>query len=299
MARALADRGWETVATHLGAPTLRPGQPSLKGVTLVPLDVTDRTRVRQAVETLRPDAVIHFAGQAFVQKSFADPEATFDVNVMGTLHLLEAIREARPRSSFLFAGSGTEYGAPKIVPTPEESALEPTSPYASSKAAAGLLCAQYASGFGLRTLRLRIFGTTGPGKSGDCCNDFASQIAERERSNNSAPIRIGDVDKRRDISDVRDAIEAMLSVQEKGEAGEVYNIGSGEPRLVRDILEQLLSLSSRTISVEEEKARIRTADEPVHLADIRKLRSLGWAPRIPFRQTLEDILSSWRNPSPH
>jgi GDP-4-dehydro-6-deoxy-D-mannose reductase len=295
MARALADRGWETVATHLDPPHLRPGQPSLDGVTLAHLDVTDRAQVRRQIEEFRPDAVLHFAGQAYVQASFRDPEATFRVNLMGTLHLLDAIRELRPRASLLFAGSGTEYGAPRQIPTPENAPLEPTSPYASSKAAAGILCAQYAAGYGLRTLRLRIFGTTGPGKLGDCCNDFASQIAARERSGSDDPLRVGELDKRRDISDVRDATEAMIRVEEKGESGQVYNIGSGEPRLVRDILDHLVSLSTRKVTILPEQSRVRTVDEPVHLADVGRLRSLGWAPRIPFQQTLRDILENWRS----
>ncbi|MCI4335375.1 MAG: GDP-mannose 4,6-dehydratase [Thermoplasmata archaeon] len=294
LSRALAAEGWEVRGTYLGHPASPEGCPVLPATTLQPLDVTQPESVRKAVEEFRPDAIFHFAGQAFVQRSFADPAGTYAVNLLGTLHVLEAMRRHVPRASMVFAGSGTEYGAPRQVPTPEEAPLLPTSPYAASKAAADLLCYQYAQSFETRVLRLRIFGTTGPGKNGDSCNDFASQVAQREREATGGPIRVGDLEKRRDITDVRDAVRAMLAVERKGESGAAYNLGSGEARTVRSVLETLLGLAHRPLEVQAEPARYRPGDEPVHLASIEKLRGLGWAPTIPFDRTLEDILNGWR-----
>ncbi|MCI4362973.1 MAG: GDP-mannose 4,6-dehydratase [Thermoplasmata archaeon] len=294
MTRALTAEGWEVHSTYLGRPVLRFGCPTPDGATLHALDVTDASAVQRLVETVRPDAIFHFAGQAYVQPSFEDPAATFAVNLGGTLNVLEAVRRKMPQSSVVFAGSGTEYGAPAQVPTPEEAPLLPTSPYASSKAAADLLCYQYAQSFESRILRLRIFGTTGPGKEGDSCNDFASQVALREVETGNEPVRVGNVDKRRDITDVRDAVSAMLAVERRGTPGAAYNIGSGESRHVRAILDTLVSLATRKLEVRSEAARLRLADEPVHLADISKLRALGWSPTIPFPRTLEDILNCWR-----
>jgi GDP-4-dehydro-6-deoxy-D-mannose reductase len=295
MAEYLASQGVEVTATHL--PRLAPGPGTApKGVRILGLDVTDRAQVARLIQETRPEVVYHFAGQAFVIPSWEDPIGTFATNLTGTLHLLEELRHHFPRTRFAFAGSGTEYGDPPRIPTPEESPLRPTSPYASSKAAADLLCYQYFRSFELPVFRYRIFGTTGPGKRGDSTNDFASQIAQLERGPEPRILRVGNLDKQRDIQDVRDAVRAMVTVVEKGEPGEAYNIASGVPRNVRQNLDTLLSFANASIRTETAPERMRRVDEPIHLADISKLRGLGWSPVIPFEQTLEDILNSWRQP---
>jgi GDP-4-dehydro-6-deoxy-D-mannose reductase len=293
MASYLVDQGAEVTATHLPRLAPAPGA-GPRGVQLKALDVTDRAQVTRLVAETRPDVVYHFAGQAFVIPSWEDPIGTFATNLTGTLHLLEELRHHFPKTRFAFAGSGTEYGDPPHIPTPEDSPLRPTSPYASSKAAADLLCYQYFRSFELPVFRYRIFGTTGPGKRGDSTNDFASQIAELERGPEPRILRVGNLDKQRDIQDVRDAVRAMVTVVEKGEPGEAYNIASGVPRNVRQNLGTLLSLARVPIQTETAPDRMRRVDEPIHLADIAKLRALGWSPVIPFEKTLEDILNSWR-----
>ena len=293
MAQYLAEEGVEVTATRFpGLSTPAASTRQTLGAEL--LDVTDREAVKRVVERVHPDFVYHFAGQAFVIPSWADPAGTFTTNLMGTLNLLEAVRHSTPRAAVGFAGSGTEYGAPDHVPTSEDSPLRPTSPYAASKAAADLLCYQYFASFGVRVVRYRIFGTTGPGKRGDSTNDFASQVAEAERRPPPGTIRVGNLDKERDITDVRDAVRAMAVVCERGEPGQAYNIGSGISRNVRATLDTLLSLARIPIVVQPDPSRIRLVDEPVHLADVSRLRGLGWTPRIPFEQTLRDILDHWR-----
>ena len=216
-------------------------------------------------------------------------------NLGGTLNLLEAIRRHSPGTRFAFAGSGTEYGDPETLPTPETSPLKPTSPYAASKAAADLLCYQYFRSFELPVFRYRIFGTTGPGKRGDSINDFASQIAAAEKQGaGPAVIRVGNVEKSRDVTDVRDAVRAMVRVVEAGEPGGAYNIASGVPRKVSETLAQLISLARIPVTQEVDPTRFRKVDEPVHLADVGRLRGLGWASTIPFERTLEDVLDFWR-----
>jgi GDP-4-dehydro-6-deoxy-D-mannose reductase len=295
MSAYLAGQGVEVTSTHL--PRLAPeGSTPPAGVHRVPLDVTDRTQVERIMAEVRPDVVYHYAGQAFVIPSWEDPAGTYATNLTGTLHLLEEIRHHAPRTRFAFAGSGTEYGDPPKIPTPEDSPLRPTSPYASSKAGADLLCYQYFRSFEIPVFRYRIFGTTGPGKRGDSTNDFASQIAALEKLPEPRILRVGSLDKRRDIQDVRDAIRAMVTVVEKGEPGEAYNIASGVPRLVRQNLETLLSFARAPITVETVPEKMRRVDEPVHLADVTRLKALGWAPSIPFEQTLREILDSWRLP---
>jgi GDP-4-dehydro-6-deoxy-D-mannose reductase len=297
MSDHLAATGAEVLATDLPeAPNaVERRNPSIQSA---PLDVRDPGAVDRAIRDFRPDVVYHFAGLAFVIPSFNDPEATMQTNVFGTLNLLESIRRHRPSTRFAFAGSGTEYGDPEKIPTPEDSPLKPTSPYASSKAAADLLCYQYFRSFEVPVFRYRIYGTTGPGKRGDSVNDFASQIAALERVGGPGVLRVGSLDKARDVTDVRDAVRAMEVVAERGEPGAAYNIGSGVPRDVRTTLQTLCSFSRVALTVETDRSRLRLVDEPVHLADVGRLRGLGWEPRIPFEQTLRETLDLWRGQLP-
>ncbi|HZY91841.1 MAG TPA: GDP-mannose 4,6-dehydratase [Thermoplasmata archaeon] len=294
MTNFLRAQGHEVTSTFFHEPPRRL-PPTQSQDEVVFLDVKDGPAVLAMIRERKPDVVYHFAGQAYVIPSWEDPAGTFDVNLRGTLHLLEAIRRTNPRCAVAFAGSGTEYGEPSRIPTPEDSPLLPTSPYASSKAAADLLCYQYFRSSEIPVFRYRIFGTTGLGKRGDVCNDFASQIATLERGGANGQLRVGDLDKKRDIQDVRDAVRAMVTVVERGEPGEAYNIGCGEARDVRRILETLRSFSQQPFTVVEEVSRKRKVDEPVHLGDIEKLRKLGWAPSISFEDTLRDILNDWRS----
>jgi GDP-4-dehydro-6-deoxy-D-mannose reductase len=297
MSHHLAATGADVTSTDLpGAPAGVAGKVS--GVRAAALDVRDPVAVSRAVEEFRPDVVYHFAGLAYVVPSFNDPEATMRTNFLGTLNLLESLRRLRPSTRFAFAGSGTEYGDPETIPTPEGSALKPTSPYATSKAAADLLCYQYFRSFEIPVVRYRIYGTTGPGKTGDSVNDFASQIAMLERAGKPGVLRAGNLDKARDVTDVRDAVRAMETVAVRGESGGAYNIGSGVPREVRATLDTLISFSRVPITVETDASRLRVVDEPVHLADVSRLRGLGWAPRIPFEQTLRETLDLWRGQAP-
>lgn len=296
MTQHLASQGAEVTATYLEPPGPR-AQARLGQTPCVRLDVRDFEAVRRVLDTTRPDEVYHFAGQAYVVASTKDPIGTYQTNVLGTLHLLEALARSNRRPAFAFAGSGTEYGAPDRVPTPEEADLRPTSPYASSKAAADLLCYQYFASNGLPVFRYRIFGTTGVGKSGDVCNDFASQIARIERGEALGPMRVGALDVRRDIADVRDAVRAMVRVVERGTPGGAYNIGSGTATPIRSILDTLRSLAHRPIEVEVDPARFRPVDEPVHLGDVARVRALGWVPEHTMETTLADILDFWRSPA--
>jgi GDP-4-dehydro-6-deoxy-D-mannose reductase len=294
MVRHLASQGADLLATDLprGAAATPPDAP---GVRRESLDVRERSQVDRLIEMFRPDVVYHFAGQAFVIPSWEDPQGTMATNLFGTLNLLEALRHHSARTRVGFAGSGTEYGDPEIIPTPESSPLKPTSPYAVSKAAADLLCYQYFRSFEIPVFRYRIFGTTGPGKRGDSVNDFASQIVALERTGRPGVIRVGNLDKERDVADVRDAVRAMVRVVERGEPGTAYNIGSGVTHRVQDTLARLISMARIAVTAETDPARIRKVDEPVHFGDVARLRGLGWSPEIPFDRTLEDTLNYWRS----
>ncbi|MGI0132948.1 MAG: NAD-dependent epimerase/dehydratase family protein [Thermoplasmata archaeon] len=286
---ALRTRGDHVTITH-HRPLATPIGP---GLTPLRLDVENGAQCEEVVRTSTPDLVIHFAGNASVSDSWEDPVAAFRTNLDGTLHLLEAVRHHAPSARFLFAGSGTEYGDSPLQPTPETAELRPGSPYAASKAAADLACAQYGRGFGLDVLRVRFFGVTGVGKRGDFCNDMASQVAQLEHAPNPS-LRVGSLERRRDLLDGRDAARAVVAILERGVPGEAYNVGRGTAHRLDDVLGTMLARAATPFSVTSEPSRVRRADAPVQWADVTRLRALGWSPQIPLDQTLDEILAAWR-----
>ncbi len=293
LAEALIAQGHDVTGTAFPPAKTALLPPALRNVCTETIDVRDKPMVDGLVKSVCPDVVYHLAGQAYVMPSYQDTELTFDVNIMGTVHLLDAIRRHCPHASVGVACSGAEYGQPRSLPIREDHPLEPLSPYGVSKAAQDMVAFQYHANYGLRTYRMRLFGTTGPGKVGDAPNDFASQIALAER-NGRGFVYVGNLSTSRDISDVQDTVRAMQTVVELGEPGEVYNIGRGAPVGIRTILDKLLALSTAKIEVVAEKDRMRPSDEPTLFPDISKVQRLGWTPQIPLDQTLGKLLDYWR-----
>ncbi|MCI4366670.1 MAG: GDP-mannose 4,6-dehydratase [Thermoplasmata archaeon] len=297
LARLLRERGDEVTSTYFVDP-----DPFLKETggrrTLVHLDVRDAAECGKVLSDAKPDVLYHFGGQPYVRPSWEDPVGTFRTNINGTVHLLEWVRKHSPTTRFAFAGSSAAYGIAEHQPIPEEEPLLPSSPYGASKAAADVICYQYCVSYGIPTFRYRIFATTGPGKQGDAPNDFATQVARVERGPAPRVLKVGNLDNRRDFSDVRDTVRAMATIVEKGNPGEAYNIGSGETRTMRSIVDGLRKLAHHPIEVQEEPARLRRVDEPIIHAQVDRLRALGHRPEVPWERTLKDLLDHWREHAP-
>jgi GDP-4-dehydro-6-deoxy-D-mannose reductase len=291
-------RGHEVVATYL-APSeleLAPRPPDV--VRWEALDIRDRAQVDRMVDSTRPDAVFHLAAQAYAAKAWAAPAETFDTNVLGTVHLYEALRRHPPREGTFLAASAAAYGTVAKLPTAEDASLHPVNPYGVSKACQDMLSWQYASNFGLRILRGRLFITTGPGKTGDALNDFAQRVAKLERKGEPGRLRVGNLDVRRDISDVRDVVRAIWTVFEHGDPALPVNIGAGESFSIRRIAETLTRLARTPVALEPDPTLLRPTDEPDIRSDIGRLRSMGYAPTIPLDRTIADSLDHWREFGP-
>ncbi|MCI4332006.1 MAG: GDP-mannose 4,6-dehydratase [Thermoplasmata archaeon] len=297
LSRFLTERGDHVTRTYFVDPDPFLREVARTGET-VHLDVRDPKEVASVLERARPDTIYHFGGQPYVRPSWEDPTGTFRTNVEGTIHILEWLRLNAPKTKLAFAGSSAAYGIAVHQPIPEDEPLLPSSPYGSSKAAADVICYQYCVSYSIPIFRFRIFATTGPGKSGDAPNDFATQVAQLERSPPPRVLKVGSLETRRDFSDVRDTVRAMWTIVERGTPGEAYNIGSGVTRSMRAIVEGLQRLAKEPIEVREDEARLRRVDEPVIHADNRRLKSLGWAPEVPWERTLEDLLDHWRSHPP-
>lgn len=263
----------------------------------VALDVTSTASVRAAVEAARPDAVFHLAGQASVGGSFADPEGTWAVNATGTLRVALALPAG---TRLVLAGSAEVYGPvpEREQPIAESRPLRPANPYAASKAAAEMAALQAGASGGVEVVLARSFNHTGPGQDPRfSLPSFARQLAEIAAGRAEPVLRVGNLAARRDLLDVRDVVRAYVRLAEAGVPGEAYNVASGEARSIAEAVEQLVELSGTRARIEVDEARVRPVDVPLLLGDARKLRALGWVPRIPFRETLRDLLAAQRPPA--
>jgi GDP-4-dehydro-6-deoxy-D-mannose reductase len=290
----LTGEGHEVVATYLASEELSARQVPRQTVAWQRLDMQDAAAVQRIVEETRADAVFHLAAQAYAQKAWSDPLDTFRTNVLGTISLYEALRNHPPREGVLLAASGSAYGVPRELPIREDVPLNPTNPYGVSKACQDMLSLQYSLNFGLRILRARLFGTTGPGKTGDALNDFARQVHTIERTGAAGTIKVGNLDTRRDVSDIRDVIRAMWRIFEAGSPTEAVNVGAGESYPIRDIAESLVKLARVPVRLEPDPALFRPTDEPDNRADVSRLTALGYTRKWTLSQTIADALEFWR-----
>lgn len=264
---------------------------------LVKVDLTQKEAVESLVAQKNPDMVFHLAALAAVGKSFVDPIGTFHNNVDSEIFLLEALRQQNPQAKVLIISSGDIYGyiKPEDVPVDEETPLRPGNPYAVSKIAQDFIGLQYALGYKMPVVRARPFNHIGPRQaSGFVVSDFAQQIVKIEKGEQEPILKVGNLEAKRDFTDVRDIVRAYVLLLEKGEIGEVYNIGSGIAHSVQEILDKLTSLSSAKISIETDPTKLRPSDIPEILVDNTKIKNLGWTPEIPLEKTIEDTLNYWR-----
>ncbi|HVV38098.1 MAG TPA: GDP-mannose 4,6-dehydratase [Acidimicrobiales bacterium] len=260
------------------------------------VDLGDQSTLTAAVLAASPDAVIHLAALAHVGESWKDPARTFDVNAVGTLHLLEATRRVEPAPRVLLIGSAEVYGPvrPEDLPLTEDHKLNPVTPYAVSKVAAEYLGVQYHLGFGVPVVRARSFNHIGPGQAGRfVVADIAGRIAEAIKSGDTSPIKVGNLSARRDYTDVRDVVRAYRLLVTEGTAGEAYNVCSGVDVSVETLAQKLLALADVDLRVEVDPALVRPVDVPVLVGSNARLRAAtGWQPEISLDDTLRDVLAA-------
>ncbi|KAB1075098.1 GDP-mannose 4,6-dehydratase [Methylobacterium planeticum] len=302
LVHALAAYGAEIriVAGRHGASPGASGQDPVAACETVDLDITDPGQVRAAIRSVRPTAVVHLAAIAALQEARLDPERTFRINLIGTMTLAGAVMREAPEARFLFVGTSEVYGGTFKARTSaldEAALLDPTNPYAASKAAADLLVGQMARD-GLRSVRLRPFNHTGPGQTtAFVVPAFAAQVARIEAGLQPPTLQVGNLDALRDFLDVRDVVDAYVRAIFLPDlaSGTILNIASGVPRRIGDALEGLRALARREIRIEPDPARMRPNDTPLAIGDASRARAaLGWAPRIAWETTLADTLDFWR-----
>ena len=261
------------------------------------VDLLDQTQVQTAIERTRPSAVYHCAGAAHVGRAWDSTEGTFAINVRGTHHVLQALERSGIAARVLVPSSALVYATADEALT-ENHPLLPSSPYALSKLAQEML--------GIRTngtlavTIARPFNHVGPRQDPHfVASGFARRIADIELGRWAPEIAVGNLDARRDLTDVRDTVRAYRLILERGQPGRPYNVCSGRAISIRELLDRLIARARVPVTVKVDAARYRPNDTPLLLGDPGRLRDeLGWTPEIPIERTLDDLLEYWRNKTP-
>lgn len=262
-------------------------------------DLTDPGFTRDLLARVAPDRIYHLAAQAFVPTSWQNPWATLENNIRAQTNLLHAAAQTHATARILVVASQEEYGrvTPADLPIRETTPLRPDSPYGVSKIAQDYLGLQYFISHDLHIVRVRPFNHIGPRQNDRfVAANFARQIAEMEAGLREHKLYVGNLDARRDFTDVRDMVRGYILALERGVPGEVYNIGSGQPRAIRELVETYRELARVPFDIELDPDRMRPSDTPVSYCDSTKFReATTWQPQIPFQDTLADTLNYWRS----
>lgn len=275
----------------------RPGgtaPPSGPAATWEAVDILDRASVIDAIVRLRPAVVYHCAGAAHVGHAWERAVTTFAINVRGTHHVIEGLSQAGTEARMLVPSSALVY-RPANEPLAEDHPLVPTGPYGVSKLAQELL-GSHTPTSGVQILIARAFNHFGPRQDPDfSTSGFARQVAAIEAGRQPPEIAVGNLDARRDLTDVRDTVRAYRAIVDRGQPGRPYNVCSGRAVAMQEVLDMLIARARISIRVRVDQGRLRPNDVPLLLGDPTRLRlELGWVPTVPLERTLDDILNYWR-----
>lgn len=261
------------------------------------LDLRDSGAVQRAIAGSRlSDQVLHLAGQSFVPRAIEAPAETYEVNVLGTINLIQALSKAGFTGRFLYVSSGDVYGKveERDLPVGLATPTRPMNPYASSKIAAEDYCMQEWRRTGMQVLVARPFNHIGPRQdSRFVIAAFAQQLLQIARGEREAVLRVGDIDTTRDFTDVRDVVRAYAALLAAGEQGRRYIVASGVERSPRQLLDYMIRSLSLTVRIEQDPARMRASEQRRMVADASETtRACGWRPQYSLEQTLDDILNT-------
>jgi len=292
----LLEDGHHVIALTSGAPA-SPGLFSQQ----LQCDIRDAEAVASAILLASPTHIVHLAAISHVPTSFANPQLTWQTNVLGSVNLMEALRLHAPEAFTLYVSSSEVYGASfKLgLAVDEQTACQPMNPYAASKLAGEIAINEYFRQ-GMRGVVARPFNHIGENQSPEFVTaSFARQIAMAEARLQPPMIRVGNLEARRDFLDVRDVCNAYLQLlrplRESTEPARCFNIASGQTHRIGDILEALLAMSSDAIYIEQDPERLRPSDIPVATGNSTAIKqATGWQPTTPLHETLERLLQYWR-----
>lgn len=297
LAEELLKSGYEVHGMHISDDTQNVDHIK-KDLHLHKVDLMDADASKKQIEQIKPDFLFHLAALTSPAQSFKEPSKVMTGNIIAQMNILEAVRLSSLNTRILITSSSEVYGLVESsdLPVNEDVKLRPGSPYAVSKIAQDYLALQYFLSYGMEIVRVRPFNHIGPRQTPQfVVASFASQIAEIEKTKQKGVLKVGNLDAKRDFTDVRDMVKAYIAVSEKGDVGEVYNIGSGVSYRIGEVLDMLLSYSTEDITVELDPGKLRPSDAPDIYSDNSKLvAATGWKAEIPLDRTLKDTLDYFR-----
>ena len=294
----MVSQGHQVVVIHRGPRDSVGSDPSVAGVDYRRADLTVASQASRVLDDCDFEGLFHLAAQASPSLSWRHPATVLRNNLIGQTNLLEAVRRRRIKPKVVIASSADIYGQVGIGEPAinEDAPLRPANPYALSKAAQDLQGLQYYLALGLPITRIRMFTQAGPGQARSyAVSDFAWQVANFEAGRRPCRLRVGNLENRRDYTDVRDMARALALTMERGEAGQAYNVGTGRTVRLRQIVEMLATMSKIGFDVLVDPRRYRPGDAREMLCDATRFRSLtGWQPQFDLRTTVADTLGYWR-----
>lgn len=291
LTREAIARGWQVYGTVLS------GRSMTTEIETFPVDLVSGD-ITTVIQRVKPDYLCHLAGFSSVALSWQEPAQTFQVNTIGTIRLLDAVRQVSPETKILSVGSAEEYGLVRsLEPITEEYVLQPLSPYGASKAAVGFLAQQYARAYDLHICHVRPFNHIGIGQGkGFVTTDFASQLVAMEKGLIAPILKVGNLEAKRDFTNVRDIVQGYLQLLQLGQRGQVYNLASGKAVAVQEVLDLMLKRIGTTVKVQVDTERLRPSEVPVLAGNIDKIKQLtGWQPKIDLEESVEEVLADWRS----
>jgi len=293
MIRFLAAEGWNVIGGHrLHSHSV----PKLKNVTFVQCDLTNGQRVESIFREYEPTHVFHLGAQSLPTVSWADPVGTFESNIMGSLHVFEAIRRQKRPPTVVSACSSAEYGnvPPSAIPVSEEQPLRPLHPYGISKVCLDLLAREYFLDYHVPAVNIRLFNTTGPGKTNDAPSDFVRQLIRIKKGQQKPVIEVGNLKPRRAFLDVKDTVRGFYLAAMKGHRGEAYNLCAARTYEMNEVLRFAIELSGLKVEVRPVASLMRPSDEKIIFGSTKKIRKhTGWKPILSLKQTLTSMLEYW------
>jgi GDP-4-dehydro-6-deoxy-D-mannose reductase len=294
LVKFLQAKGWNVVGTHL--PDVVVPLPKVSNLVFTQCDLRNGQQVTQVVEQYQPTHIFHLGAQSLPTVSWANPVGTFESNIMGSLYLFEAVRHLRQLPVVVSACSSAEYGRvpASAIPVTEDQPLHPLHPYGISKVCLDLLAREYFLDYKIPAVNVRLFNTTGPGKTNDAPSDFVRQVVGIKKGLQSPVIEVGNLKPHRAFLDVNDTVRGFYLAAMKGKRGESYNVCAARTYRMQEVLQTAIRLSGVKAEVRPVRRLMRPSDEKIIFGSTRKIRKdTGWKPVHSIEQTLQSMLDYW------
>jgi GDP-4-dehydro-6-deoxy-D-mannose reductase len=294
LVRYLQSKGWNVIGSYRlhGSNSF----PKLARLEFVQCDLRHGQRVEQLIRDFKPTHVFHLGAQSLPTVSWQDPVFTFESNIMGSLHLFEAARRIKPAPVIVSACSSAEYGnvATSAIPVTEEHPLRPLHPYGISKVCLDLLAREYFLDYEIPAVNIRLFNTTGAGKTNDAPSDFVRQLVRIKKKLQKPMIQVGNLHTRRAFLDVADTVRGFYLAALRGRRGEAYNLCASQTYKVDEILKTAIRLSGVFPQICLDPELMRPSDEKIIFGSTKKFRKdTGWVPKFSIEHTLRSMFRYW------